>query len=70
MSDTDRVVLGKRKPVEVLRHKLPHQQTSPDNAMLFFPPYMYTRLSVLKEKTEDISMCYLLCHQNKLFNAK
>lgn len=41
-SDTDRVVLGRRELVEVLRNKLQHQQTSPGNANAVLSPiYVY-----------------------------
>lgn len=51
-TDTDRVVLGRRELVEVLRNKLHHQKTSPGNANSVLS-YKYTRLITLKEKDRN-----------------
>lgn len=61
MSETDRVVLGRREAMEVLWNKLQHQQTSPGNANAVTPPplpYMYTRLiPTLKEEGGRKRLC-------------
>lgn len=65
MSDTDRVLLGKTEPVQVLRNKLQHQHTSPGNANAVPSPiYVYksyhTEGKRQKRSLEkDASVCYL-----------